>query len=51
MHFIVIGTSHEFQTREPGLEGILEGFSNQTYIDPIKAIAEEYHDKIGCSAG
>jgi hypothetical protein len=49
MNFVVIGTDHRFQNREPGLHGLLTALCEVTYSDPLAAIAEEYHDKIGIS--
>lgn len=42
MNFLVIGTDHRFQNRERGLEGILRAFLDQSWIDPLTAIAEEF---------
>lgn len=50
MNFIVIGTAHEFQNRDPGLEGILRAFLDQRYIEPLVGIAEEFDDTIGDSS-
>jgi hypothetical protein len=50
MNFIVIGTAHEFQNRDPGLEGILRAFLDQRYIERLMAIAEEFHQSIGDSS-
>lgn len=50
MNFIVIGTAHEFQNRDPGLEGILRAFLDQRYREPLVAIGEEFHDAIGESS-
>jgi hypothetical protein len=47
MNFIVIGTVHEFQDRDPGLEGILRAFLDMRYIEPLVAIAEEFDEAIG----
>ena len=50
MNFIVIGTAHEFQNCDAGLEGILRAFLDQRYIEPLVAIAEEFDDAIGKSS-
>jgi hypothetical protein len=50
VNFIVIGTAHEFQNCDLGLEGILRAFLDQRYIDPLVAIAEEFHEAIGDSS-
>ena len=50
MNFIVIGTAHEFQNRDRGLEGILRAFLDEHYIEPLVGIAEEFHDAIGDSS-
>lgn len=49
MNFVVIGTDHRFQNREPGLRGLLKALCEVEYIEPLTAIAEEYHDNIGAS--
>lgn len=47
MNFVVIGTDHNMQSRDPGLEGLLSGFLKLNYIEPLQAIAEEYGENIG----
>lgn len=47
MNFVVIGTDHRFQHSEAGLEGILWAFLDLRYIEPLTAIAEEFHEAIG----
>lgn len=50
MNFVVIGTDHRFQGRDPGLEGMLRAFLVQRWTEPLKAIAEEFEDTIGDSS-
>jgi hypothetical protein len=51
MNFIVIGTDHRLQKSDVGFEGLLRGFLTKSgYCEPIIAIAEEYHDTLGCTA-
>jgi hypothetical protein len=46
MNFVVIGTDHRMQRRDPGLEGLLSGFLKvTTWMEPLQAIAEEYDEK------
>lgn len=49
--FFIIGTDHNFQERDPGLEGMLRRLLSLHLVEPLVAIAEEYHDKIGSSIG
>jgi hypothetical protein len=35
------------QDSEPGFEGLLRALLAQKYLEPLTAIAEEYHDKLG----
>jgi len=46
MNFFVIGTDHTFQNREAGFEGLLRGLMAQQFVEPLQAIAEEYHEKL-----
>jgi hypothetical protein len=47
VNFVVIGTAHELQNCDAGLEGILRVFLDQRYIEPLVAIAEEFDDAVG----
>jgi hypothetical protein len=47
MNFIVVGTDHRFQRREPGLCGLLRALLGQRYVVEFGAIAEELHEDIG----
>jgi hypothetical protein len=47
MHFVVIGTDHRLQLNDPGLEGLLERWCDQRFLEPLSAIAEEFHSNIG----
>lgn len=49
MPFLVIGTDHTVQQSDRGFEGLLRGLIAPEYFEPLKAIAEEYGDKIGTS--
>ena len=49
--FFVIGTDHNFQEGDPGFEGMLGELLSLKFLEPLTAIAEEYHDKIGDSIG
>ena len=49
MNFVVIGTDHNMQSRDPGLEGLLSAFAKLEYMERLNTIAEEYHGKIGHS--
>ena len=51
MAFVVIGTDHGMQNSERGFEGMLRAGASIRFIEPLVAIAEEYHDKIGSSIG
>jgi hypothetical protein len=51
MVFVVIGTDHRMQNSEPGFDGMLRAWASTHLIEPLVAIAEEYHDKIGSSIG
>jgi len=47
MNFVVIGTDHGFQERDPGLEGLLRAFVKIGFIEPpLSAIGEEYGKKM-----
>lgn len=50
MNFVVIGTDHRMQNSESGFEGLLRAWLDKTFIEPLVAIAEEYHEKIGVSS-
>lgn len=47
MNFVVIGTDHRMQHSEAGFRGLLEAWIGIQYIEPLTAIAEEYHEAIG----
>jgi hypothetical protein len=47
MNFVVIGTAHEFQTREPGLEAILNALAKERYPESPTAVAEEWSEELG----
>jgi hypothetical protein len=47
--FVVIGTDHNFQERDPGFEGMLRALLSRNFFEPLIGIAEEYHDKLGDS--
>jgi hypothetical protein len=49
VNFVVIGTDHRFQAHDPGLEAILRTWIESRFVEPLSAIAEEYHDQIGSS--
>jgi hypothetical protein len=49
MNFVVIGTDHTVQQAEKGFEGLLRGWIEREFFEPLKAIAEEYADNIGTS--
>jgi len=51
MNFLVIGTDHRMQGAECGFEGLLRALVGQQFFEPLKAIGEEYHEKIGGSIG
>jgi hypothetical protein len=52
MNFVVIGTDHNLQRADPGLEGLIRGWRDYHYTEPIVAIAEEHSEKtIGDSIG
>ncbi|MGD0011850.1 MAG: hypothetical protein ABSE93_25335 [Terriglobia bacterium] len=40
MNFVVIGTDHRFQPREPSLEGVLRALLDLQYIEPLTVIVE-----------
>ncbi|HEX5422810.1 MAG TPA: hypothetical protein VFW94_04625 [Candidatus Acidoferrales bacterium] len=50
MNFVVIGTDHRFQDRDPGLDGILRAFLDQRWTEPLTAIAEEFGELTGCTS-
>ena len=45
MNFLVIGTDHELQERDPGLEGLLRALVEEKFIEPLTAIGEEFARK------
>ena len=47
VNFVVLGTEHGMQGSDPGLEALVEAWSKLNYIEPLKAIAEEWHEKGG----
>lgn len=47
MNFVVIGTDHRMQHAEPGLKGLLQAWMERTFIEPLTAVAEEFHENIG----
>jgi hypothetical protein len=47
MNFVVIGTDHRMQHSEAGLKGLLQAWMAARFIEPLSAIAEEFHDDIG----
>jgi len=49
MNFVLIGTDHRMQHSDPGFEGLLRGWLEQDYFEPLRAIAEEYHDLLADS--
>jgi hypothetical protein len=51
MNFVVIGSDHRAQQSDPGLEGVIRPWLDRQYSEPLKAIAEEYAEKIGNSIG
>lgn len=50
MNFVVIGTDHRMQHSESGFEGLLRAWLNHNFVEPLTAIAEEYHERIGTSS-
>ena len=50
MNFVVIGTDHKMQHSEAGFEGLLRGWLRVNYLQPLTAIAEEFHEAIGNSS-
>lgn len=50
MNFVVIGTDHRMQYSEAGFEALLRAWLGRRYCEPLTAIAEEYHEKIGNSS-
>ena len=50
MNFLVIGTDHGLQERDPGLEGLLRELAKLDFIEPLVAIGEEYGKKMGESS-
>jgi len=51
MNFVVIGSDHRARQSDPGLEGVIRPWLDRQYFEPLKAIAEEYAEKIGNSIG
>jgi hypothetical protein len=49
MQCVVIGTDHRAQGIDRGLAGLLRGLLSLQYCEPVRAIAEEYHEKMGAS--
>ena len=49
MNFVLIGTDHRMQHSEPGFEALLRPWLERDYFEPLKAIAEEYHDLLADS--
>lgn len=47
MNFVVIGTDHRLQPSDPGLKALLLALAKQNWIEPLTAIAEEYHERMG----
>jgi hypothetical protein len=50
LNFVVIGTDHRMQHSEAGFEGLLRAWIGVRYVEPLTAIAEEYHEAIGHSS-
>lgn len=50
MNFVVIGTDHRMQHSEAGFEGLLKGLLDMRYLEPLTAIAEEFHEAVGDSS-
>ncbi len=50
MNFVVIGTDHRMQHSELGFEALLRAWLDQRYLEPLTAIAEEYHEAIGATS-
>jgi hypothetical protein len=48
MNFFVIGADHRLQIEDVGFEGLVRALSSRVnYIQPLIAIAEEYHENLG----
>jgi hypothetical protein len=50
VNFVVIGTDHRMQHSEAGFAGLLRAWIGLRYVEPLTAIAEEYHEAIGHSS-
>jgi hypothetical protein len=50
VNFVVIGTDHRLQHSDRRLRGLLRAILEQQHFEPLNAIAEEYHEKIGASS-
>jgi len=50
LNFVVIGTDHRMQHSEAGFDGLLRAWLSIRYIEPLTAIAEEYHEAMGHSS-
>lgn len=46
MNFLVIGTDHGLQERDPGFEGLLRALVKIRFIEPLAAIGEEFGRKM-----
>jgi hypothetical protein len=44
---VVIGTDHRMQSNDAGFNGLLRGLLTRNFYEPVRAIAEEYHELIG----
>jgi len=47
---MVIGTDHRFQEHDAGLEALLRTWTESRFFEPLTAIAEEYHERLGKSS-
>jgi hypothetical protein len=50
MNLVVIGTDHRMQHSEPGFEALVRAWLDQRFVEPLTAIAEEFHEAIGTSS-
>jgi hypothetical protein len=46
MNFLVIGTDHGLQERDPGFEGLLRALVKINFIQPLAAVGEEFGRKM-----
>ena len=46
MNFLVIGTDHGLQERDPGFEGLLRALVKVEFIEPLAAVGEEFGRKM-----